>query len=115
MTDPEAREADATEALDALDALREAVGRVGIGQAVHSEAETALLQSVVDAAVVLFEAEAASIALFERDPDRLEYRVASGAQGAGVIGVTVPPTKGVAGYAFSTGQPLSLSDVASDP
>jgi GAF domain-containing protein len=69
----------------------------------------------VDAAVVLFEAEAASIALYERDPERLEYRVAAGAQGSGVVGISVPPTQGVAGYVFSTGQPLSLSDVAADP
>ena len=34
----------------------------------------------------LFDAEAASIALFERDPERLEFRVAAGAQGAGVVG-----------------------------
>jgi GAF domain-containing protein len=105
----------APDAPDALEALRRVVREIGVGHAVHSEAETALLQSVVDAAVVLFEAEAASIALFEREPDRLEYRVAAGAQGSGVVGLSVPPTQGVAGYVFSTGQPLSLSDVASDP
>ena len=78
-------------------------------------AETALLQSVVDAAATLFGAEAASIALFEPDPDRLEYRVAAGAQGAGVIGLSVPPTQGLAGYVFSTGQPIALNDVSADP
>lgn len=73
------------------------------------------MQSVVDAAVSLFEAEAASIALFEVDPDRLEFRVAAGEQGAGVIGLTVAPTHGIAGYVFSTGEPIALSDVAADP
>ena len=81
----------------------------------QGDVETALLQSVVDAAVTLFEAEASSIALFEHEPDRLEFRVAAGAQGAGVIGLSVPPTQGVVGYVFSTAQPIALTDVASDP
>ena len=63
----------------------------------------------------LFEAEASSIALFERDPDRLEFRVAAGAQGQGAIGLSVPPSRGIVGFVFSTGQPLALSDVLSDP
>ena len=74
-----------------------------------------MLQSVVDAAATLFDAEAASIAIFERDPERLEFRVAAGAQGAGVVGVTVAPSQGIAGYVFSTGQAIALSDVMADP
>ncbi|MEO7294695.1 MAG: GAF domain-containing protein [Candidatus Limnocylindria bacterium] len=74
-----------------------------------------MLQSIVDATVRLFDAEAASIALFEQDPDRLEFRVAAGEQGAGAVGLTVPPTQGIAGFVYSTGQALSLSDVANDP
>ena len=31
-----------------------------------------------------------------------------------MIGLTVPPTQGIAGYVYSTGQALALSDVASD-
>ena len=80
----------------ALAALEQVVREIGVAQAIHSGAETALLQSVVDAAVTLFEAEASSIALFEREPDRLEYRVAAGAQGSGVVGLSVAPSKGVA-------------------
>lgn len=64
---------------------------------------------------MLFEAEASSIALFERNPDRLEFRVAAGAQGQGAIGLSVPPSKGIVGFVFSTGQPLALSDVLADP
>jgi GAF domain-containing protein len=102
--------------IDPVRALLEAVARrAAIGRAMAGDAETALLQSVVDAAAALFDSEAASIALFERDPDRLEYRVAAGAQGAGVVGLSVAPTQGVAGYVFSTGEPIALSDVRSDP
>jgi GAF domain-containing protein len=101
---------------DAARSLLAAVARrVAIARTVAGDAETALLQSVVDAAAALFDSEAASIALFEPDPARLEYRVAAGAQGAGVVGLSVAPTQGIAGYVYSTGQPIALSDVRSDP
>jgi len=99
----------------ALVALVAAARRSAIGRRLQGDIETRLLQSIVDATVRLFDAEAASIALFEQDPDRLEFRVAAGEQGAGAVGLTVPPSQGIAGFVYSTGQALSLSDVASDP
>jgi GAF domain-containing protein len=99
----------------ALAALTAAARRSDVGRRLSGDVETRLLQSIVDATVQLFDAEAASIALFEQDPDRLEFRVAAGEQGAGAVGLTVPPTQGIAGYVYSTGQALALSDVASDP
>lgn len=99
----------------ALAALVAAARRSGIGRRLQGDIETRLLQSIVDATVRLFDAEAASIALFEQNPDRLEFRVAAGEQGAGAIGLAVPPTQGIAGFVYSTGQALALSDVASDP
>ncbi len=98
-----------------MEVLLRVARETAVARRLQGDVETALLRSVVDAAVTLFEAEASSIALFEPDPDRLEFRVAAGAQGAGVIGLSVPPTQGVAGYVFSTGQPIALTDVASDP
>lgn len=99
----------------ALQALSQAARRSSVARRLDADAEQALLQTIVDATVALFEAEASSIALFERDPDRLEFRVAAGAQGAGAIGLSVPPSRGIVGFVFSTGQPLALSDVMSDP
>jgi GAF domain-containing protein len=99
----------------ALQVLLRVAREAATARRLQGDAETALLQSVVDAAVTLFEAEASSIAIFEPDPDRLEFRVAAGAQGAGVIGISVPPTQGVVGYVFSTGQPIAQTDVTSDP
>ena len=108
MTDQPSSEA-------ALEILRASAQRARIARRLQGDPETALLQSIVDATVTLFDAEAASIAIFERDPDRLEFRVAAGEQGAGAIGLSVPPSKGIAGFVFSTAQPLALSDVMSDP
>jgi GAF domain-containing protein len=104
---------DATQA--ALGIVLRAARETSIARRIVGDAETALLQSVVDAAATLFEAEASSIALFEPDPDRLVFRVAGGAQGDGVVGLTVAPTHGIVGYVFSTGEPIALSDVADDP
>jgi GAF domain-containing protein len=69
---------------------------------------------VVEATVVLFGAEAASIALFDPATGRLVFEVAAGSQGQGVVGLSIAPDSGVAGYVFTTGQPLALSDVAGD-
>jgi len=99
----------------ALAALVAAARRSAVADRIQGDVETRLLQSIVDATVRLFDAEASSIALFESDPDRLEFRVAAGERGAGAVGLTVPPTQGIAGYVYSTGQALALSDVGSDP
>ena len=99
----------------AIAALRAASRRSAVGRRLQGDVETRLLQSIVDATVRLFDAEAASIALFESDPDRLEFRVAAGEKGAGAIGLKVPPTQGIVGFVYSTGQALALSDVANDP
>lgn len=99
----------------ALTALVAAARRSSVGRRLQGDVETRLLQSIVDATARLFDAEASSIALFESDPDRLEFRVAAGAKGAGAVGLAVPPTQGIVGYVYSTGQALALSDVADDP
>jgi GAF domain-containing protein len=99
----------------AIAALVAASRRSAVGRRLQGDIESRLLQSIVDATVRLFDAEAASIALFEPDPDRLVFRVAAGEQGAGAIGLSVPPTQGIAGFVYSTGQALALSDVANDP
>lgn len=72
-----------------------------------------LLRSIVDAAVLLFDAEAASIALAETGGS-LRFRVAAGSQGQGVVGMTVPAGQGIAGFVQATGQPIAVSDVRSD-
>jgi GAF domain-containing protein len=101
---------------DAGTALLGAVAlRVEAARRILGEPLEALLRSVVEATVVLFGAEAASIALFDPETDQLVFRVAAGEQGQGVVGRAIPVDQGVAGYAFTTGQAIALSDVAHDP
>ena len=73
-----------------------------------------VLRSIVEATVTLFDAEAASIALYDSATDRLVFRVAAGEQGQGVVGLSVPPTQGLVGYVYQTGQAIALSDVEKD-
>jgi GAF domain-containing protein len=98
----------------ALDALRAIALRAEIAGRLAPPGGVAVLRSVVDATVILFAAEAASLALYDQATDRLVFRVAAGSQGEGVVGLAIAPDEGVAGYVFTTGQPLALSDVASD-
>jgi GAF domain-containing protein len=98
----------------ALDALRSIALRAELAGRLAPPGGEAVLRSVVDATVDLFGAEAASIALYDQASGRLVFRVAAGSQGEGVVGLAIGPDEGVAGYVFTTGQPLALSDVASD-
>ncbi len=75
----------------------------------------AVLRSVVEATVALFEAEASSIALFDPASGRLVFEVAAGEKGQPVVGLSIAPDQGIAGYVFTTGQALALSDVENDP
>jgi GAF domain-containing protein len=106
-------ETDQIEATLAL--LRRLALETATAGRLEADAESRLLQSVVDTAVLLFDAEAASIALFEPDPDRLEFRVASGAHGPAVVGLAVAPDTGIAGHVFLTGEAVATSDAAADP
>lgn len=109
---PARGQADADAALDALVAVARRLDAI---TRIEPPAGIAVLQSIVDATVVVFSAEAASLALFEPATGRLVFRVAAGSHGAGVVGVEVAPGDGVAGYVFSTGQPLAIADVRADP
>jgi len=95
--------------------LREAAWRFGAAARLESAAGAAVLRSVVDAAVALIRAEAASIALHDQSTNRLVFRVAAGERGAGVVGLEIGADEGVAGYVFSTGQPLAIGEASADP
>ena len=88
--------------------------RVEAARRLVPPAGTAVLRSIVEATAALFGAEAASLALHDPATGRLVFQVAAGEQGQAVVGLAIGSSEGVAGYVFSTGQPLALSDVARD-
>src|SRR5450759_2380465 len=93
----------------ALALLRSIALRAETARRLQTDGARAVLQSVVEATVALFEAEASSIALYDPVSDRLVFEVAAGQQGQGVIGVSIKPDQGIAGYVYPTGQALALS------
>ncbi|MGH2512990.1 MAG: GAF domain-containing protein [Candidatus Limnocylindrales bacterium] len=99
---------------EALDLLRIISRRGAIARRLEDGLAQALLRSIVEATVSLFDAEAASIALFDPARGQLVFEVAAGQQGQGVIGVAIAPDQGIAGYAYTTGQALALSEVERD-
>lgn len=111
----EGHERDERRGSAALALLAAVARRAGAAERLESAAGDAVLRSVVDAAVALIRAEAASIALHDPATDRLVFRVAAGEQGQGVVGLAIGSDEGVAGYVFSTGQPLAIGEAASDP
>jgi GAF domain-containing protein len=99
----------AAELLAAIAARAAAAGRL------EPPAGEAVLRSVAEATVTMFDAEAASIALHEPARDELVIRVAAGTFGEGALGLAFAADQGIAGYVFTTGQPLAVSDVGRDP
>lgn len=98
-----------------LRALEAVAARAAVAARLEPAAGEAVLRSVADATVTLFDAEAASIALHDPATDRLVIRVAAGTAGEGAVGLAMASSEGIAGYVFTTGQPLVVSDVAEDP
>jgi signal transduction protein with GAF and PtsI domain len=95
--------------------LREVGLRGATAIRLESDVETTLLHTIVDATVGIFGAEAASIALLDDLSGDLRFVVAAGAQGQPVIGMTIAPTQGIAGYVFSSGESIALAEPSSDP
>jgi GAF domain-containing protein len=95
-------------------ALAEVAARAAAAARIEPAAGEAVLHSVVEATVALFDAEAASLVLHDTETDRLVIRVAAGTAGEGAVGLAFPAGEGIAGYVFTTGLPLAVSDTASD-
>jgi len=95
--------------------LRSVALRAETALRLESELQTTLLRSIVATTVSLFQAEAASIALYRPASETLEFVIAAGAQGQGVVGLKIPADQGIAGFAFTTGEPMSIADPERDP
>lgn len=94
--------------------LRSVALRAETALRLESELQTTLLRSIVGATVRIFEAEAASIALYRPNTDTLEFVIAAGAQGQGVVGLSIAADQGIAGYTFTTGEPIAITEAERD-
>jgi GAF domain-containing protein len=79
------------------------------------ETYRALLQSIVDVARAIFDAEASSVFLYDEDADELVFEAVSGQGGDTLVGTRFPSSTGIAGFALVTRQPLVVDDLSNDP
>lgn len=86
-----------------------------LGPAVRPAGTNELLRSLTETARQLFGAAACSLALLSEDDSELLYTVAAGEGAAGVTGMRISSSQGIAGWVVQSGQPIAISDVASDP
>ncbi|HUB21469.1 MAG TPA: GAF domain-containing protein [Streptosporangiaceae bacterium] len=86
-----------------------------LGPAVRPAGTDELLRSLTETARRLFGAAACSLALLSEDESELVYTVAAGQGADDVTGMRIPVSRGIAGWVVQSGQPIAVSDVASDP
>jgi GAF domain-containing protein len=98
-----------------IEALVEVAVRLAAAERLAPPSAEPALRAIADAAAAALHVVASSIALHDATEDRLVFHAAAGPQGDGVIGLAIAPHEGIAGYVFSTGQPLAIADVAADP
>ncbi|MGC4112344.1 MAG: GAF domain-containing protein [Nocardioides sp.] len=68
----------------------------------------------VEATRALFGAAACSIALVDDAGETLRFVASDGAGADEIVGVTIPVSRGIAGWAAMSGQPIAVRDVRSD-
>jgi hypothetical protein len=74
-----------------------------------------LLEAIVKTSAGVFEAAACSIALVDPVTDELVYQAAWGAGAKEIVGVRLPPGKGLAGSVVQTGEAIAVPDCRTDP
>jgi signal transduction protein with GAF and PtsI domain len=74
----------------------------------------ATLGRSVEATRALFAAAACSVALVEEDGATLRFVASDGAGAEEIVGVTIPVSRGIAGWAAMSGQPIAVRDVQTD-
>jgi GAF domain-containing protein len=76
---------------------------------------TRYLQSIVDTARAIFDAQASSIFLVTGDAAELEFAAVAGRGERHLVGRRFPVDTGIAGWVVSTGQGIVVNDVDEDP
>ena len=99
------------------DALLRELGELAtsLGPAVRPAGTDELLRSLAETARRLFGAAACSLALLSEDDSELLYTIAAGEGADDVTGMRIPSSQGIAGWVVQAGQPIAISDLASDP
>ncbi|HET8786325.1 MAG TPA: GAF domain-containing protein [Candidatus Limnocylindrales bacterium] len=101
---------------DHLDALLAALAhRITAADRLTRDDGDDALVALAGVAVSALEAQAASVALFDHATGRLTFRAAAGPAAGDIVGISIDAGTGIAGYAYTSGQPLAVADVTADP
>ena len=80
------------------------------------ESYRALLQSIVEVAVRIFSAHAASILIYDADAHELIFEAsAGGGEQKSLVGQRLAAGSGIAGWVFTSQEPMIVEDVSRDP
>jgi GAF domain-containing protein len=90
--------------------LAESAGTIG-ARVTHSD----LLQMIVATAAQVLRARAGALLLVDEDTEELVFEVAVGGEAEDVKTFRVPVGHGIAGHVAVTGQPIAVSEAATDP
>ena len=72
------------------------------------------LRATVSATRQLFGAAACSCALVDEDGERLTFVAADGVGADAIVGLSIPVSRGIAGWAAMSGQPITVTEVEKD-
>ena len=93
----------------------------GFGQTVAAgiigadDAYRALLQSIVEVALRIFSAGAASILIYDVDEHELVFEAAAGHGQESLVGTRLAAGSGIMGWVVSSQEPMVIDDVTRDP
>jgi signal transduction protein with GAF and PtsI domain len=82
--------------------------------AVRTATHDEILRSTVRLARLSFTASAASVFLYDPDRDALVFEASSGVGEDALVGVAIPPDRGIAGWVANTGEPIIVRGAGQD-
>jgi len=113
---PERRLASVAALADGLGVSLEGAEGRGLALSVSKPAARSdLLEAIAHTAAGTFDAAAASVALVDPSTSELVYQSAWGAAAHEIVGVRMPPGRGIAGSVVKLGQGLAIPDCRNDP
>ncbi len=84
------------------------------GTALRPASHSAMVTSIAETAMRTFGAGGCSIATLDLTGEHLVFSASAGGS-PDILGWRIPAHEGIAGYVYSTGQPLEVDDLADDP
>ena len=93
--------------------LRDAISAVDVADSLTSPL-TRSIENLLQLAAAAMGSDEASVLVRDGNEGGLRFTVAIGEVADKLLNVRIPPGKGIAGFVFSSGQPMAIADVAQE-